>query len=237
MKYKNPISVIIPVYNEEDCIKDFLGNLLNTLKNNFEKYEVIAVNDGSSDKSVSIIKNFKEKNLKLVGFSQNQGQSAALYFGVRSSNENICVTLDSDGQNDPSDIKIIVETLKPDSAVIGIRKKRKDYAVRKLFSYTARKILNIAGGVKVHDPGCTLKAFYREDFLNIPFFNGMHRFIPYLLNINGIELIQIPVKHYPRLAGKSKYGLWSRTFRVLFDISGLFWLRKRSKPFYHYIQK
>jgi dolichol-phosphate mannosyltransferase len=237
MKYQEKISVIFPVYNEEECIKDFLDNLFRNLKSSFAKYEVIAVNDGSSDKSVSILNSYNDKNLKIIGFSRNQGQSAALRYGVISAASDICVTLDSDGQNDPSNIKDMVEALKPGSAVIGIRKKRKDYRLRKFFSYTARKILNIAGGVKISDPGCTLKAFYKEDFINIPFFNGMHRFIPYLMHNNGVELIQLPVKHAPRLAGASKYGLWSRTFRVMFDIFGLFWLRRRAKPFYHHLQK
>jgi dolichol-phosphate mannosyltransferase len=145
----------------------------------------------------------------------------------------ICATLDADGQNDPEDIINLAEKLRTGTAVCGIRVKRKDYFLRKMFSFTARTLLNIAGGVKVYDPGCTLKLFYREDFINIPYFNGMHRFIPYLLHMNGVELTQVPVKHHPRIRGKSKYGLWSRTFRVFFDIFGLFWLRKRANPYYN----
>ncbi len=232
------ISVVVPVFNEEDCIRDFVRDLLAELEKSVGNYEVILVDDGSTDDTVSILDEFKSnKKLHLTGFTKNRGQSAAMDYGVLVAKGDVCVTLDADGQNDPGDISMLLSKLTPNSVVCGIRSKRKDYLLRKMFSVTARKLLNVAGGVKVHDPGCTLKAFYKEDFLNIPYFNGMHRFIPYLMHMNGVNLIQVPVTHHPRLGGASKYGLWSRTFRVFFDIFGLYWLRKRSKPYYKVIKR
>lgn len=234
---KNPISCVIPVYNEEEVLNSFVDALEDVLCKTFPNYEIVLVDDGSTDGTIKLLQKYaKKKNFRVVGFKKNQGQSAAMHFGVQNAKYSIVVTLDADGQNDPEDIPNIVSKLKGGSAVCGYRHKRKDYFIRKFFSVTARKMLNCAGGVKAYDPGCTLKAFYRDDFLRLPFFNGMHRFIPYLFHNNGITLIQVEVHHKPRQAGSSKYKLWSRTFRVAFDIFGLFWLRKRMLPYYKNIK-
>lgn len=232
-----PISCVVPVYNEEEVLPGFLEELEKSLKQNFSVFEIVLVDDGSTDASVKLLKKQAHKTgYKIVGFRKNQGQSAAIHYGVTKAKHSIVVTLDADGQNDPADIFNLVKKLKINTAVCGYRLKRQDYFFRRFFSLTARKLLNLAGGVKVNDPGCTLKAFYRDDFLRLPFFNGMHRFIPYLFYNNGVDFIQAEVHHKARQAGKSKYKLWSRTFRVAFDILGLFWLRKRMLPYYKFLR-
>jgi dolichol-phosphate mannosyltransferase len=231
------ISIVIPVYNEEDVLPVFIQALEKAAVDSFKNYEIVIVDDGSTDLTKSFLKKLiKNKKYKILGFRCNQGQSAAIHHGVGNARYEVVATLDADGQNDPGDIINLASNLKEGRAVCGFRTRRKDYFIRKFFSIVARKLLNLAGGIKVLDPGCTLKVFYKEDFLRLPFFNGMHRFIPYLFHQNGIELIQKEVNHRPRLAGKSKYKLWSRTFRVAFDIFGLFWLRKRAIPYYKVIK-
>jgi dolichol-phosphate mannosyltransferase len=236
-KINIPISCIVPVYNEEEVLPGFLEKLENELKRNFSTFEIVLVDDGSADSTPKFIKNISKKAVyKAIGFKKNMGQSAAIHYGVMNAKHPVVVTLDADGQNDPSDIAHLVMKLKDNTVVCGYRLKRQDYFFRKFFSLTARKLLNLAGGVKVDDPGCTLKVFYRDDFVRLPFFNGMHRFIPYLFYNNGVKLIQVEVHHKQRQGGKSKYKLWSRTFRVAFDISGLFWLRKRMLPYHKYLK-
>lgn len=236
-KLTEKISIVVPVFNEEEILPDFIEELESSLNAGFNKYEIVLVDDGSTDSTPFILKKLSKKpNFVIVGFKKNQGQSAAIHHGVEIAKYPIVATLDADGQNDPQDIVKLYYELKEGSAVCGFRAKRKDYLIRKFFSRTARKMLNLAGGTKALDPGCTLKVFYKEDYLRLPFFNGMHRFIPYLLHQNGIELIQREVNHRPRLAGKSKYRLWSRTFRVAWDIFGLYWLRKRAIPYYKVIK-
>jgi len=231
------ISVVIPVYNEEDVLPGFLQELEKVVKDKFGKLEIILVDDGSTDDTVNFLEKLaRNKKYTILRFKRNQGQSAAIHHGVGNARYPVVATLDADGQNDPRDIADLAFHLKEGRAVCGFRARRKDYFIRKFFSIAARKLLNLAGGVRALDPGCTLKVFYKEDFLRLPFFNGMHRFIPYLFHQNGIELIQKEVNHRPRLAGKSKYKLWSRTFRVAFDIFGLFWLRKRAVPYYKVIK-
>ena len=238
MKTANQISVVIPIYNEAQALPLLIEQLEGVLKKNFKSFELIPVNDGSTDDTGEYLNTLaKKKNYNALAFSKNQGQSAAIHYGVCSASHPLVVTMDADGQNDPEDIPALVAKYQKGRAVCGVRTGRKDYLLRRFFSFCARRALNVAGGFRARDPGCTLKVFAKEDFMHLPHFRGMHRFIPYLFHNIGVEVLQVEVRHHPRRGGKSKYRLWSRTFRVFFDIFGLFWLRKRTMKYFNYIKK
>ncbi len=230
------ISVIIPILDEEKNLTKLITQLNVVLKDLGTSYEIIAVDDGCRDNSLSILKGLvkKFKFLKIVTFKINQGQTAAIMAGIEYSNGDIIIPIDADLQNDPKDIVKLLEKLNQGYDVVsGWRKNRKDsFFSRTLISILANWLISKVSGVKLHDYGCTLKAYKKDILENVKLYGEMHRFIPIYARWQGAKVTEIEINHYPRVYGKSKYGL-SRIFKVILDIFVVTFLNKYfTKPIY-----
>ena len=213
------ISIIIPVYNEEGNINLLNKKVFNTLKN--KSFEIIFVNDGSSDNSVSKIKILSNNydNITLINLKKNFGQTAAIQAGFDHAEGKIIIPMDCDLQNDPSDIPRLLKKINEGYDVVsGWRRQRKDNNILRVIpSKIANYIISKISGVKLHDYGCTLKAYKKEFIEDIRLYGEMHRFIPIYANWEGAKVAEITVNHHKRHAGKSKYGI-SRIPKVILDI-------------------
>ena len=231
------IAVVAPFYNEVDNIKEFVDQVFSTMDKFSTDWELILVDDGSIDGGYDLIQSeySNNKNLKLVKLVKNFGQTAATQAGIDLSDSKIIVTLDSDLQNDPQDIPMMVNHLVDFNMnlVVGWRKQRKDgLFLRRIPSFLANKLISFITGVKLHDYGCSLKVYRASCLKKVRLYGEMHRFIPTWLatQSNPRKIVEIPVNHNPRVAGKSKYGI-SRTFRVVIDLLSIyFFMRFLSKP-------
>ena len=235
-KDKNNIelSIVIPIYNEEENLPILYEKLKSVLDNLGKSYEIIFVNDGSTDKSWEIIKKFAEKDKHVVGvnFRKNFGQTAAMSAGFQIARGDVIITMDGDLQNDPEDIPKLLEVLNQGYDIVsGWRKDRKDtFLTRTLPSKIANWLISKTTGVYLHDYGCSLKAYRSEVAKRLDYYGEMHRFLPALAKSVGAKITEIPVKHHPRIYGKSKYGI-SRTFKVILDLFLVkFLLDYRTKP-------
>ena len=218
------VSIIIPVFNEVDAIEKLVENTQN-LRNlglNYE-YEIIIVDDGSTDGTGATLKEIQltNQNLHVVSLVRNYGQSTALQAGFDHSTGDVLITMDGDLQNDPADIPKIIDVLKDNNEidlVAGWRKDRQDSVLnRKLPSMFANYLISYTTGIKLRDYGCSLKGYRRELVSKFRLYGEMHRFIPAIAAEVGAKIIEIPVKHHPRKTGKSKYGI-DRTLRVILDL-------------------
>ena len=230
------LSILIPVYNEEGNLSLLCEKLVAALKKAGRPYEVIFVDDGSSDGSLEILLELRDKNpnIKIISFSRNFGQTAALSAGIDFSKGDIIIPMDGDLQNDPEDILFLLQKIEEGYDVVsGWRKGRKDpFLTRRLPSVVANKIISWIGGVSLHDYGCTLKAYRRDILKNIRLYGEMHRFIPIYAQWIGARVTEIPVRHFPRGSGSSKYGM-SRVFKVILDLMVVkFLLSYSQKPIY-----
>lgn len=230
------LSILIPVYNEEGNISLLYEKLMTALKKAGRPYEVIFVDDGSSDGTMEILLDLREKNpnVKIVSFSRNFGQTAALSAGIDVSKGDILIPMDGDLQTDPEDILLLLQKMEEGYDVVsGWRKDRKDpFLTRRLPSKIANKIISLIGGVHLHDYGCTLKAYKRDILKNVKLYGEMHRFIPIYARWIGARVSEIPVRHFPRGSGSSKYGI-SRIFKVILDLMVVkFLLSYSQKPIY-----
>ncbi len=223
------LSVIIPVYNEVDNVTALYHEISATLSNTVEQFEVIFVDDGSTDKTVARLQALAraECKVRVVCHKKNAGQSAALLTGAKAARYSLLVTLDGDGQNDPADIPFLLAHHHPRTVVLGHRKKRQDHPLRKLSSTIGNGIRRWILDDGCPDTGCSLKLFSREAFLALPHFNHVHRFLPALFKRAGFQLVIVPVHHRPRLHGLSKYGVMNRLFVGIYDLIGVRWLIKR----------
>ena len=215
------LSVIIPVYDEEANVPGLCDRLFEVLQTLPYSFEVIAVNDGSRDGSLTALRQetAKHPELKVVDFRRNFGQTAALMAGIDFSSGQIIVSIDADLQNDPADIPALVAKLTEGYDVVsGWRKDRQDHPVRRvLVSRVANVIISLVSGVKLTDYGCTLKAYRRDVVKGIRLYGEMHRFIPIYASWMGAKVVEMPVRHHPRRFGHSKYGL-GRVIKVLLDL-------------------
>ncbi|MHC5082697.1 MAG: glycosyltransferase family 2 protein [Planctomycetota bacterium] len=228
------LSVVIPVFNEEGSIKSLHNEITAALSQT--DYEVIYVDDGSSDNSFSILTEIQKttENVRVIRFRRNFGQTAALAAGFKFSRGKVIVPLDADGQNDPADIpKVVAKLHEGYDIVSGWRKERKDNAVtRTLPSRIANWFIGRITGVRLHDYGCTLKAYRAESLKPIRLYGEMHRFIPALARWGGEKVCEVVVNHRPRTTGQTKYGL-NRTFKVILDLITIKFLASFStKPIY-----
>ncbi len=228
------ISVVIPVMNEEGSLEELYSSLKGVLGKLGRSYEIIFIDDGSRDGSFKVLKNLaeKDKDILVIRFRTNFGQTAALSAGFRYAKGNIIITLDADLQNDPEDIPELLRKMEEGYDVVsGWRKERRDKLLtRRIPSFFANKIISKITGVYLHDYGCTLKAYRREIVKNIDLYGQMHRFIPALAKWVGASIGEVEVKHSPRRHGRSKYGL-SRTITVILDlITVRFLLSFSTKP-------
>ncbi len=232
----NYLSVVIPAYNEEDNIPILYEKLKGVLERLGREYEVIFVDDGSVDRTWEVLKEIAEKDqrVKLIRFRKNYGQTAAMYAGFQHASGEVVITLDADLQNDPEDIPNLLQKLEEGYDIVsGWRKDRKDpFLSRKVPSMIANWIISKVTGVELHDYGCTLKAYRSGIIKKLELYGDMHRFLPALTKRLGAKITEIPVKHHPRVYGKSKYGI-GRTVRVILDIFLVKFLNEYiNKPMY-----
>jgi glycosyltransferase involved in cell wall biosynthesis len=226
------LTVIIPVYNEEENIEPLIGELFPVLRNTGRSFEVIYVDDFSIDNSLSALEEMRKRYAELcvIRHRSNFGQSAALATGFAHARGKIIITLDGDQQNDPADIPLLLEALGNFDAVCGVRKKREDNWVKRASSRIANGFRNWVTNDTITDAGCTFRALRKSALREIPVFNGMHRFLPTLLRLQGYTVKEVLVNHRPRTRGTSKYGIGNRVFRGLVDCFAIRWWRKRCLP-------
>ena len=228
------ISVIVPVLNEEGNIASLLQDI-ELASSASPISEIVYVDDGSNDETYSILKSLKATypSLRVIKHDRSCGQSAALWTGIKAASNDLVVTLDGDGQNDPADIKILYdqyvqnEHITPRLMITGERKKRNDSLMRRLASRSANRIRSALLRDQTKDTGCSLKLFLRKDYINLPYFDHMHRFLPALMLRDQVKLIHVPVSHRPRQSGVSKYGNFSRALVGVSDLLGVWWLQTR----------
>ena len=225
------ISLVIPVFNEEENLPILAGEIREAMDPLEGAYEVIFVDDGSTDGSPGVLAGIARRDpaVRIVRQRRNAGQSAALDVGFRYARGAVIVTLDADLQNDPADIPRLLERLQQGGVdvVAGVRAQRQDTWTRRASSRLANAVRNWATEESVTDVGCTLKAF-RADFLRrVPMFDGMHRFLPTLLKLDGARIAEMPVHHRPRLHGQAKYGIHNRLWQALVDLFAVRWMQKR----------
>ncbi len=228
------LSLVIPVFNEADSLLDLQHQIVKALDG--YEYEILYIDDGSSDESFSVLKDIQRTcpRVRLIRFRLNFGQTAALSAGFRYARGKVIVPLDADGQNDPADIPRLINKLNEGYDIVsGWRKERKDNPItRTLPSHIANWMIGRITGVRLHDYGCTLKAYRAESLKPIRLYGEMHRFIPALASWGGENVTELVVNHRPRTTGKTKYGL-SRTFKVVLDLMTIKFLASFStKPIY-----
>jgi glycosyltransferase involved in cell wall biosynthesis len=223
------VSVVIPVFDEAENLPVLAGEIRAALEPTGRAYEVIYVDDGSTDDSPAVLAALarEDPRVRVIRQRRNSGQSAALDAGFRHARGSVVVTLDSDLQNDPADIPRLLERIGDFDVVSGVRARRRDSWVRRLSSRIANRVRNRVTHESVTDVGCTLRACRTEYLLRIPVWNGMHRFLPTLLRMEGARVTEVPVNHRPRLHGQPKYNIRNRIFRTLADLFGVRWLQTR----------
>ncbi len=233
----NPeVSIVVPVYNEFDNLPDLVARIDEAMRTQPLSYELIAVDDGSTDGSARRLRELAEQHpwVRAVCLVRNYGQSSALQAGFDRVRGRYVVTLDADLQNEPGDIPLLLERLENDpdvDMISGWRKNRQDKALsRRLPSVLANRLISKFTNVQLHDYGCALKAYRREIIDRIRLYGEMHRFIPSLARDAGARITEIPVRHHARTRGVSKYGI-DRTFRVILDLIFIvFFMRFRQRP-------
>lgn len=215
------LSIVIPVFNEQENIGPLYLQLKEALEGLGRSYEIIVVDDGSADRSFALLKELHERDehLKVIRFRRNFGQTAAFAAGFDHSQGEIVVTMDADLQNDPADIPLLLEKIEEGCDVVsGWRVKRQDpFLTRRFPSMVANWLISGVTGVHLHDYGCSLKAYRREVIEGVQLYGELHRFIPALASWMGVSVAEVSVRHHPRRFGRSKYGL-SRTAKVLLDL-------------------
>ena len=230
------LSVVVPLYNEEESLPHLVGQLLAALRPSGERFELVLVNDGSSDRTAEVLERLSKDIPELVGvlLRKNYGQTAAMAAGFDVSRGEVIVSLDGDLQNDPADIPMLLSKLREGyDLVSGWRHQRQDAALqRKLPSKLANRLIGRVTGVRLHDYGCSLKAYRREVLADMRLYGELHRFLPALAFIEGARITEVKVNHRARQFGSSKYGI-DRTFRVLMDLLTV-WFMKRflTRPMY-----
>lgn len=227
------ISCILPVYNEEQCLPPLLKELETVLREMGRPFEIICVDDGSTDKGPDLLRKLGRgrEYLRVLRHSRNLGQSAAFASGFQAAQARILCTMDGDMQHDPADIPVLLEALEPDTAMVcGIRAKRRDSWVKRSASRAANTFRNWIVGGHVTDAGCTFRILRSEVLQDLFVFNGMHRFLPNILRIQGFKVVERPIRHRARIAGSSKYGINNRLWRGLADCLVMRWYARRALP-------
>lgn len=228
------LSIIIPVYNEEENVTLLTEKIDNALAG--QSYQIIYIDDFSTDKTRQVIKSLNNPNVYLIELKKNYGQSLAIAAGIEFATGKFIVTMDGDLQNDPHDILKMVKTAEEGDwdVVTGFREKRKDHFLKTIPSKIANFIIRKATNLNLKDQGCALKVFTNETAKEITLYGEMHRFINLMAFLNGASIIEVPVNHYARQFGKSKYGL-ERTFKVINDLLLIIFKRKHmQKPMYFF---
>ncbi|MDO8093480.1 MAG: glycosyltransferase family 2 protein [Candidatus Brocadiales bacterium] len=223
------VSIVIPVYNEEENVLILASALVDVMEKTGYSYEVIFVDDGSTDGSRLVLKKIcsETPNFRTIVFKHNAGQTAAMDAGFKAAMGKFVVSMDADLQNDPNDIPLLLEGLKSHDVVCGWRHKRNDPWVRRISAKVANFIRNKLSDEDIKDIGCSLKAYKRECLNKIKLYNGLHRFLPTLFKMEGFTVTEVKVNHFPRKHGVSKYGIRNRMFRAFYDLLVVRWMKKR----------
>lgn len=229
-------SIIIPTFNEEGNVEALVNRLVAAFSQLKRPWEVLFIDDGSTDHTVSILERLKDQHpqIQIIRFSRNFGQTAAFAAGFDFARGKRLITMDADLQNDPADIPRMLKLMKAQQAdiVAGWRRQRQDAPFRSLLSRTANFIITLSTNSPVHDLGCSLKLYKRSVVKQLKLYGEMHRFIPILAAANGAKVIETEVQHHPRHKGQSKYGLM-RTFKVILDLLTVKFLSDyQTKPIY-----
>jgi len=223
------LSVVIPAYNEEANVEACYRELRSVLEALDRSFEVVFVDDGSTDGTFRIIAGLADadRRLRVLRLRRNAGQTAALDAGFRAARGDVIVTMDADLQNDPADIPRLLAALTESDAACGWRVNRRDPWTKRVASRVANRVRQYVTEDGIHDTGCTLKAFRREALGRLRLYRGMHRFLPALLRVDGFRVTEVPVGHRPRRAGQSKYGNWGRLWAGLADLWAVRWMARR----------
>jgi len=226
------ISFVIPCHNEQDNLRPLVTAIREAAGPLSRTYEIVIADDFSADNSWNVLKELAAADARVRGikFASNCGQSAALWAGIKNARGKFIVTLDADLQNDPRDIPQFLEALKNFDCVCGTRieaRKHGDNFLRIASSKIANWVRNKLSGDNITDAGCCYRAFKRECVADLKFFKGMHRFLPTLFKIEGFTVTEIPVRHNPRTAGASHYGVWNRLFASFYDLLAVRWMQRR----------
>lgn len=227
------VSVIAPCYDERENLRPLVEAIHAALDPSGLAYEIVLVDDGSRDQSWDVLQELGrlDDRLRALRFALNCGQSAALWAGIKAAHGRILVTLDADLQNPPSEIPRLLEALKEADCVCGSRvaaRVQGDRWLRRVSSQIANWVRNKVSGETISDAGCCFRAFRRECVANVKFFRGAHRFLPTLIKLEGHRVIEIPVRHNPRRAGRSHYGIWNRVFKTSADLLAVRWMKTRT---------
>ena len=226
------LSVVFPVYNEEENIPILLREIVAAVDGKGWTYEIVAVDDGSTDRSLEVLRESRAQypTLRVLALEKNSGQTAALDAAWRNARGRYVVSLDADLQNDPADIPAMMDRLQKSGSdmVIGVRVNRADTWSRKMQSKIGNGVRNWITGDRITDTGCSLKLARREAIEPVRLFTGMHRFLPTLVRYAGFKVIETPVNHRPRQFGVSKYGAMNRAFKGLADCLAVRWMSSRN---------
>ena len=225
------ISVVVPVKNEQDNVASLIAEIDAALSK--VKHEIIYVNDGSTDATLSTLKQLqkKYKQLRVISHQQSCGQSTAVRTGVKFARYDWVATLDGDGQNNPADIPKLIEAVSEGVELVGgnRRQSRRDTFIKRISSVIANTVRSAMLRDDTPDTGCGLKLFQREAFLDLPYFDHMHRFLPALIKRRGGKIVSVHVQHRNREHGKSNYGTLDRLIVGIVDLFGVAWLQRRAK--------
>src|SRR3989454_9356338 len=225
------LSVVIPVYNEEDNLPLLWPELRSVLEAEGLAFEVVFVDDGSRDRSAEIVRSFREADprVRLVRLKANGGETAATDAGFKAARGRRVVVMDADLQNDPRDIPMLLSHLDHWDAATGwrVQRERGDNFVRRAASRIANRIRNWVSDEAIQDSGCTFRAFRRECLRGLVLYRGLHRFIPTLLKMRGYRVVEVPVSHRPRRFGRTKYGVLNRAFVAFVDLLVVRWMTAR----------
>lgn len=227
------LSVVIPVYNERDNLVPLLDEIEHVLRPLGRAFEVVCVNDCSTDDSLGVLRAERGKRpwLRVIRHKVNAGESAGMATGFRFARGSIIVTMDADQQNDPADIPAMLALLKPETAAVcGVRRTREDDWVKRLSSRIANAFRNSLTGDRIADAGCTYRVLRKSALDDMLVFNGMHRFLPTILRLQGYHVVETLVNHRPRTRGVSKYGVGNRMWRGIRDCLAMRWYARRCVP-------
>ena len=232
MDINSILSFVIPCHNEEANLRPLVAAIREAVEPLKLPFEIFITDDYSTDNSWNTLKALAASDPRVRGqrFAFNCGQSAALWAGIKAARGQYIVTLDADLQNDPRDVPQFLETLKQYDCVCGTRvaaRSQGDNFIRIASSRIANWVRNKLSGETISDAGCCYRAFKRECIENLKFFKGMHRFLPTLFRIEGFTVTEIPVRHNPRTAGQTHYGVWDRLFASFYDLLAVRWMKKR----------
>jgi glycosyltransferase involved in cell wall biosynthesis len=229
---KPELSLVIPCFNEEANLRPLLSALRTAMEPLGISYEIIAVDDGSHDKSWEVLRELAAADSRIRGLKleTNNGQSAAIWAGIKATRGQFIATMDADLQNDPRDLPNFLAVLKSFDCVCGSRiesRSKGDNLLRIVSSRIANGVRNKLSGENISDAGCCYRVFKRECVANLKFFKGIHRFLPTLIKMEGFSVMEIPVRHNLRFSGQSHYGVWNRLFASFYDLLAVRWMKKR----------